>query len=166
MFQDHIAASEKAAASIYHEVISLGVDVLRWETNEMIKALTVIGADRANNLLMRCGVPQGTVHVVEEDVMLALKHMAALDPTVDSNSGLSQIVGGAAHVAVLSSDERPQDIESLEAAAAGAKPNGLVTMPATWVLKLLTYVRRLESGATSPAAPLPVPVPLSEPAPA
>lgn len=92
-FSDFIAAAEKGAASIYHEVLATGVAILDWAHNPAVASLVEVGVGTANGMLQRSGaITEATGTVVADDIHAALKHLAALDPTVASIGTLASTV--------------------------------------------------------------------------
>lgn len=83
-FAAAFAAAEKGAASVYHSVLATGSQVLAWEHDPAVAPLLDVGVAYANSALTRFGVPAGTVSIVAQDVVVALKALAAIDPSVPS----------------------------------------------------------------------------------
>jgi hypothetical protein len=94
------ASIEKAAASVYHQVLATGESIHSWEaSNPVVGPLVQSGLDYASGLLERVGVPVGTIELVGEDIIAGLKQLAAQDATVPSVATVttvaSAIVGAA-----------------------------------------------------------------------
>ena len=77
-------AVERGAASVYHSVLATGRQVIEWENDPAVAPFVAIGLDYANSALARFGVPAGAVSIVSQDVLAALKALAAFDSTVPS----------------------------------------------------------------------------------
>lgn len=94
---DFFRAAELGAASIYHQVLALGANIIHWESDPAVQPLVEIGVAAANGMLARAGAPNaGTV--IQSDVHAALKSIAAADPTVPSIGGIGKLVGLAGEV--------------------------------------------------------------------
>jgi hypothetical protein len=79
---DMLASAEKGAASIYHAVLATETSIVNLETTHpQVSVLIGQGVTYANALLARWGIPAS---VIEDDVVTALKALAAMDATVAS----------------------------------------------------------------------------------
>lgn len=97
-FNEGVAAIEKGAAFVYHEILSIESDITKWRTdNPMLSALADKGIEYAMSMATRFGVPVGAIEYASEDVFAALKSLAAIDPSV--KSGSSNIIDTALNVA-------------------------------------------------------------------
>lgn len=87
------AAAEKGAALIYHDVVAAGHAITDWGTgNPAMVALVEVGLNYATGALTRFGLPGGVVLIVAEDIIAALKHLAALDSSMPSAPMTSTII--------------------------------------------------------------------------
>jgi hypothetical protein len=81
-FADFIAAAQHGAASIYHDVLAVGSAISAWESDPAIRPLIMAGVVCANGVLSRfTGIDPV---ILERDILIALKGIAALDPTIKS----------------------------------------------------------------------------------
>lgn len=79
------AAIERGAALVYHDVLAAEAQVTAWETSDpVVGALVENGVAYAKSALMRFGVPVEAISIVGDDIMAALKALAAQDATVPS----------------------------------------------------------------------------------
>lgn len=84
---DFFTAVTHAAASVYHHVLAAETDVKRWSTeNPAIKDCITKGVDIANSFFEGLETSKPPVAVVEQGVVAALKHLAAVDTTVNSHA--------------------------------------------------------------------------------
>lgn len=82
-----ITGIEHGAATVYHRVLDAEQAVLKWEhDNPAIADLVTEGVAFTKGFLVRYGVPVDAVIVIEQDIVAALKYLAAADPTVKSGS--------------------------------------------------------------------------------
>jgi hypothetical protein len=95
-FSDFLAAIEHGAASVYHQVLSTGTEIVGWGSDPAVAPLLAMGAGVANAALERVGVTGAGV--VEADIAAGLKTIAAADPTVPSMGSLSALLGLAGNV--------------------------------------------------------------------
>jgi hypothetical protein len=95
-FSDFLAAIEHGAASVYHQVLSTGTEIVAWGSDPAVAPLLTMGAGVANAALERVGVRGGDV--VAADIAAGLKSIAAADPTVPSMGSLSALLGLAGNV--------------------------------------------------------------------
>jgi hypothetical protein len=112
------SAIEHGAALVYHKVLATGVQVTEWEIDHpTIAPLVQSGLDYALGVLMRFGVPVGTIAVVSEDILAALKALAAADATVPSVSTVTTTIVSEANIgAAIAAAVR------IDAAAAAGTP--------------------------------------------
>jgi hypothetical protein len=96
-FFDFIKAAELGAASVYHDILALGVEIVHWASNPAVAPLVEAGVGIANSMLERAGAGD-TAKVVVDDVHAALKSIAAADPTVPSMSAIGKLAGLAGDV--------------------------------------------------------------------
>lgn len=116
-FAAFIAAAEKGAASVYHAILATGAEIASWESNPLVAPLVQAGVAQANGMLARAGVSTTVGAVIESDIHAALKHIAALDPTVSSLGGLLTIGGSIASAVVPSAAPVIALVESIIHAA-------------------------------------------------
>lgn len=84
-FHAGLAAVERGAALVYHEILATGAQVTAWEAaNPALEPLMKQGLDYALSLLTRLGIPADAATLVTEDIIAALKALAATDATVPS----------------------------------------------------------------------------------
>lgn len=88
-FEHQWTALRHGAAAVYHEVVAIEGDATKWTTdNPDVGALASAGLSMAESYLSRyagaLGIPVPALSLVGEDVLAALKAMAAADPTVQS----------------------------------------------------------------------------------
>lgn len=95
-FFDFIKAAELGAASIYHSILGLGVEIVHWGSDPAVAPLVSVGVDVANSMLERAGVAMAPV--VEADIHAALKSIAAADPTVPSVGAIGSLAGLAGNI--------------------------------------------------------------------
>ena len=84
-FSDTFFAVERAAASVYHNVLATGVAVIDWEEDHPdIAPFVRAGLRYAVAAVARTGVPVEAIMILAPDVIAALKCLAAHDATVPS----------------------------------------------------------------------------------
>ena len=97
---DFLLAAEKGAASIYHDVLTVGPIITEWEADHpAMQPLIQSAVTWANGLLTRFGIPTETLGIVGADIIVALKALAANDATVQSVPKITTTIvqsGGAA----------------------------------------------------------------------
>jgi len=82
---DTFKVIEAGAASVYHRILATGTTIHDWEaSNPAIAGLVQEGLTYATGVLTRFGVPVGMIELVGEDIVAALKGLAAGDATVPS----------------------------------------------------------------------------------
>jgi hypothetical protein len=96
-FFDFIKAAELGAASVYHQVLAVGAQIIHWESDPAVAPLVSVGVGVANSMLERAGVGTQAL-VVESDVHAALKALAAADPTVPSVGAVGALAGVAGDI--------------------------------------------------------------------
>jgi len=90
------AAVANGAALVYHQALATGAPVASWEVGHpVIGDLVQQGLGYATDALSRFGVPVGSIAVIGEDVLAALKALAAADATVPSVVLADVTVAGA-----------------------------------------------------------------------
>lgn len=96
-FSDFIKAAELGAASVYHSILGLGVEIVHWASDPAVAPLVSVGVEMANSMLERAGAGDAA-KVVEADVHAALKSIAASDPTVPSVGAIGKLAGLAGDI--------------------------------------------------------------------
>ena len=87
------AAIEKGAALVYHKILATGVEITAWEASDpVVGAMVQNGIDYATAALTRFGMPVATIEIVADDLLAALKSLAALDATVPSVTFTATVV--------------------------------------------------------------------------
>lgn len=81
-FSDLVSAAAHGAASVYHDVVDASTAVHTWATDPAIAPYVKVGVNVANAMLTRVGVVNPAV--IEADIAIALKALAALDATLPS----------------------------------------------------------------------------------
>lgn len=100
------AAAQRGAALVYHQILATGVEVKAWEAdNPQIAALVEQGVTYATGALTRFGLPVGAISVVGEDILAALKALAAGDATVPSVGTVTTTVVSETAVAAPAVDD-------------------------------------------------------------
>jgi len=83
--REAVAAVEKGAAYIYHDLLAAESTIQTWEAaNPTVAPFLKTGVIYAEGMLTRFGLPVGAVSIVGEDIVAALKQMAATDASVPS----------------------------------------------------------------------------------
>lgn len=111
------------AASVYHEILTIEDDVTKWTANNpTLIPLMTYALELANSYASRLGIPTYAISLILEDILAALKLMAANDPTVGSgmmNAGVNTMPPLPANEAALEAKAAAQPTSTV--AAVGAK---------------------------------------------
>lgn len=74
---------EHGAAYLYHQVLAIEGDVTAWTaSNPQLTPLIHTGVELAKDAIARTGFPVSLVSIVGQDIVAALRGMAALDNSV------------------------------------------------------------------------------------
>lgn len=112
------------AASVYHEILTIEDDVTKWTANNpALIPLMTYALDLANSYASRLGIPTYAISLILEDILAALKLMAANDPTVGSgmmNAGVNTMPPLPANEAALEAKAAAQPTSTVAGAVKAA----------------------------------------------